>query len=226
MELVPDVSGGTYPRGVQNGNFILSYNSVAGTVILSRSIGTRPATTYHASNTFYGNNNQFFAWKQGFPVLACAGSTATHFTINGCNFGPTAFQGSPAGSHDCVTLTFMSAREYTPTVTITNDAFIMGATCTQVIGSNYGMITVFGAKVTPIIHSNFIWGRNADPCCLISATKDAIFLQSANYQGRQDLQFNFVYQIGNLLAVGGRTETKRRSRAPTGRFLTGLGIRR
>jgi hypothetical protein len=87
--------------------------------------GQHGCTYYNGSTSQYTGDSR----TATSPVLASTGNSNTAYTISGYNFGPTAYQGSPSGTHDCVSLWFQQPGTDLETVTVSGNAFINGAAC-------------------------------------------------------------------------------------------------
>lgn len=145
-----------------------------------------------------GTGTGIAGWPSGDPVLVCIGATQASFAISGWNFGPTAFQGNPVGSHDCVNLVFKptNGTTYLPNITISGNAFINGATCAPLIsGVHYGMIsapTVFRGSFK--LWNNYVDGRADDICC-VPPTNGGFFLATDSSEGNIDIEFNYIVKV-------------------------------
>lgn len=163
-------------------------------------IAAWPAGQYGC--TFYatGTGTGITGWPAGDPVLVCKGSTQTDFSISGYNFGPTAYQGNPVGTHDCVNLVIQpnNTTTYTPNITISGNAFINGATCAPFIsGVRYGLISaVTGARSPLKIWNNYVDGRANDSgqCCTVP-NNQGFFVATTNFAANIDTEFNYVINM-------------------------------
>jgi hypothetical protein len=154
----------------------------------------RNQCTYYASgvNALSGLS----AYPSTYPALVCTGATQADFTITGYNFGPTAYQDTPNGSHDCVPILVSQSNTttYAPNITIKGNYFINGATCApKVSGVNYGIISENrgSTKGSLKIWNNYVDGRNSDPCCNF-LTQAGFIVATNNAQNNVDFEFNWV----------------------------------
>jgi hypothetical protein len=140
------------------------------------------------------------------PALFCTGSSQADFTITGYNFGPTAYQGTPNGSHDCVNLIFKptNGTTYVNTVTIQGNAWYNGATCAPLVsGVNYGMISANGGtKILLKIYNNYFDGRNSDPCCNI-LTQGGIGVATNSNKTNIEMKYNYFVHMPSVVSLFG-----------------------
>ena len=159
--------------------------------------GTTCGCTYYDGTIAQWTSGQPTGWVATWPALACTSNITTPVTFTGWNFGPTAFQGSPKGSHDCINLVFypVSGILSVGTVTIKNNAFINGAACAPITTINYGMITSSKSGFTGkyVVYNNFIDGRNSNPCCVSnSTTSSGIWFSLSANQDDVDVEYNWI----------------------------------
>ena len=189
MELV------TGPSGVITNTYILAKlvdNGTTTTWQLNAS-GTYGPEAITASDTY-----QLAGWTAGDPTFICSSDTnpaGNAIAITGLNFGPTSYQGSPVGTHDCVNFVVAGrGTSYTPTISVTNNAFINGSKCApEISGSRYGMISSISGTRAPLkIWNNYVDGRanDAGNCCLPPGNTG--FFVFVNMEATVDIEFNYV----------------------------------
>jgi hypothetical protein len=196
MQLVPG------PSGVGGQNYVVAGSGTSFTISRTTTIGSEAMS---ATNTFFGPSGTW-GWKQGYPLLVCTGNSQPDFVINGWNFGATAYQATPVGTHDCVGVMFTNTNAaYAPNISVTNNAFINGATCSPYLaGIHYGMLNAPSAiKANFTIWNNFVWGRNKDTTCCVVPTNQGFFVAMIQLQSNIDIEFNWIYQNPSNAALIG-----------------------
>jgi hypothetical protein len=153
----------------------------------------------------------------GSPGLICSGInkvySANTFSINGWNFGPTIVgtgspfnQASPVGVHDCVSLYIWPSigTNYTPAISIANNAFINGSACGGKIGtSESGIIgsAVSTLKATITLDNNFLYGRNDESCCNAATQPSGLLIDFNGLESSYTQEFNYFYKSVGTQAV-------------------------
>ena len=193
--------------------------TVAGTNCGQASGTTCGCTYYDGTVGHQWTSGAPASWDVTLPALGCTGNVTAPEIFANWNFGPTAFQGSPNGSHDCVNLVFNpnSGALSTSPVTVKNNAFINGATCAHNTAITYGQFTSVksGMFAKFIVFNNYIDGRNQNACC-ISGTNAAgtsisgIWFSLSAGQDDVDIEYNWITNtplVAVLLSPSSGNET-------------------
>ncbi len=187
----------TGPSGVALNTYIIGGSGTSWTINTTGSYGPE---TISAADTY-----QVAGWPAGDATFVCSGASfSSAVSVTGWNFGPTAYQGAAVGTHDCVNFIVVptNGTTYTPTITISGNAFINGPNCAPYIsGVRYGMISAMASptRASLIVTNNYVNGRadDAGQCCIPvgNSGNQGFFISTLGFEGNLTQEFNYAIDM-------------------------------